>query len=262
MNYFRGEYWIEDGNVDFADGNVGDRNHEGVAVEYAGVQLADLCCVEYDSEGGFEELEQNLIEYAGELVGEGAEPPDNGVDAAITILKSDGKDPAQYSDLIDVALYRSGCDAREYAMEHWGWIWCKGTWFGMAKWDDESRDNLISGAQSILDEEGFYQGDAEEGEENPLDQELTIQTLDGKRLYMTLRELEAGKGGGEKAEPPAGPNAQLHDIDVKGQPEHYGTNLGDSRAARILNQLLEASGSVYPFTNLPGHLSGPQGGRA
>ena len=32
-NEIRGEYWIQDGYVDFADGDVGDRNHEGIAID-------------------------------------------------------------------------------------------------------------------------------------------------------------------------------------------------------------------------------------
>lgn len=30
----RGEYWIdENGDVDFADGDIGDRNHEGIVID-------------------------------------------------------------------------------------------------------------------------------------------------------------------------------------------------------------------------------------
>lgn len=34
MGDIRGEYWITDGYVDFADGDVGDMNHEGKAIQY------------------------------------------------------------------------------------------------------------------------------------------------------------------------------------------------------------------------------------
>ena len=31
----RGEYWIIDGSATFADGDVGDMNHEGYAIDHA-----------------------------------------------------------------------------------------------------------------------------------------------------------------------------------------------------------------------------------
>ena len=35
----RGEWWIIDGNASFADGDIGDYNHEAVAIEYAQSQV-------------------------------------------------------------------------------------------------------------------------------------------------------------------------------------------------------------------------------
>ena len=34
MSAIRGEYWIQDGRVDFADGDTGDKNHEMIAVNH------------------------------------------------------------------------------------------------------------------------------------------------------------------------------------------------------------------------------------
>ena len=241
MSYFRGEYWIVDGDVDFADGDVGDRNHEGIAAEHAAHQLADLCSVDYDSDAGYEGLDRALIEYASELGGEDAEElPDNGMDAAYAILRSEGKNPDEYHDLVAIALQCSSSDPRAYAMKHWGWIWCQKDWFGMAKLDDTTRDSLIKGIWSILEENGYYEDDGESAFGNPLDHQIHIQTLDGKSIATTLHELETGQASSKQTKTPLGPNAQLHDIDVQGQPAHYGTNLGDSRALRILNNLLEA----------------------
>ena len=37
----KGEYWIEDGYVQFADGDIGDRNHEGYAIDAIFGQYGD-----------------------------------------------------------------------------------------------------------------------------------------------------------------------------------------------------------------------------
>ena len=55
MSEIRGEYWIEDGYVNFADGDIGDANHEMIAVSAICHQykssienLADELDIEYD----------------------------------------------------------------------------------------------------------------------------------------------------------------------------------------------------------------------
>ena len=260
MNYFRGEYWIEDGNVDFADGNVGDKGHELIAMEAAAYELASLCGVDWDSESG-KSLEDILMAAAKEEVLDKEFWPEDVYEAVRILLEANGEsDDSQ--ELVSVAFGRVGYDPREWVISHLGWIWCRGDWFSVNVWNAETRVKLRRGIHSILDEEGFYNdsqkynsdGKDEDGDDNPLDHPLTIQAQTGAEYYVTLRELENDESGG-RADRPAGPNAQLHDIDVKGQPEHYGTNLGDSRAARILNQLLEASGSalVYEAQILHGH---------
>ena len=43
MTEIKGEYWIYDGNVDFADGDVGDYNHESIAMSHVFNKLAFPC---------------------------------------------------------------------------------------------------------------------------------------------------------------------------------------------------------------------------
>jgi hypothetical protein len=237
-DYFRGEYWIEDGEVTFADGDVGNFNHEGVAAERAASELADLCNVDYEG-GDWEQLGKDLVEAAAGEVLDPEMAPDDAEEAAKVLLQANGKDPAEYADLIACALFLSGADPREYAMQHWGWIWCKDDWFGLATWDESTKADLVSGVHSILEDNGFYDGDeGDAGEEHPYDHELTIHTLDGKSLYLTLRQIETGESG-ERTEPPTGPSAQLRQMDVAAQPAHYGARLGDSRElAGLLVDLL------------------------
>jgi hypothetical protein len=229
--YWQGEFWIQDGSVEFADGDVGEFNHEGIAYQEACRKLSDELGLEFDGE--FDPFYEAIVEYAAELQeANGQEVSEMNTPQAIdVILRDNGKDPAQFRGLIACALMDPSADPREYAMKHWGWIWCKQRWFGVGKWDDQTKRNLISGANEILEQDGFYDGDEEEmGEdENPLDAELTIARADtGDRFYTTLRQLEAeGKTSGTP-ETPGGPNAQLRQQDIEDQPGYYGDRLGDS----------------------------------
>ena len=132
-------------------------------------------------------------------------------------------------------------------MVHWGWIWCKGTWFGMDKWNEDTKKSLISGINNILSDNGFYDKDVTytkdrdgnevdpHGDLSPYDVELTIQpragmslTRESRTIYTTLRQLEGEEAGSGVPTVPAGPNAQLAKMDVEAQPGYYGAKMGDS----------------------------------
>ena len=246
MDFFRGEYWIEDGSVTFADGDVGDLNHEGIALQRAQGELSTLCGFDYD--GAFEDFDEALV-AAGEEAGF-VGPKEGGwwQHQVISFLfKENGVELKPHEDLISVALDNG--DAREYAMVHWGWIWCKGTWFGMDKWNEDTKKSLISGINNILDENGFFNETDEtsyhkdrdgnevddDGDLSPYDVEFTIQpragmslTRESRTIYTTLRQLEGEEAGSGVPTVPAGPNAQLAKMDVEAQPGYYGAKMGDS----------------------------------
>ena len=233
MSLIHGEYWIRDGQVDFADGDVGEANHEGIAMSAACRELSDLCAVDYDDDSGYEALGERLVEYAMELGYDGDDP----WKAAEFIIRDNGKDPDQYYELMAISLSQSSqVDPREYAMKHWGWIWCKQDWFGVYRFDEKTRKNLLSGILDILDEEGQDEEDDSRADAT----QLTINAMDGKRYYMTLRELRADEtGSGNRTDDNAGPNAQLKRQDIDAQPKHYGDHLGDSYSKRRIDRLFE-----------------------
>ena len=62
MTEIKGEYWIYDGNVDFADGDVGDYNHESIAMSHVFNKFAN------NISSLAEELDiEHEIEHYGEL---------------------------------------------------------------------------------------------------------------------------------------------------------------------------------------------------
>ena len=114
----RGEWWIDDsGSTTFADGDIGDYNHERYALEVAiGIDLDDVDNAELleavvDRRFTPEVLE--ALEEAGANM------------KFVRWCRDDG-----------------ACDARDYALEHMGWIRVKGDNFEVWKLDDSALDRI------------------------------------------------------------------------------------------------------------------------
>lgn len=132
----RGEWWIDQyGDVDFADGDIGDANHEGVVIRTLAAEILEHFGVnDFDPEGGYlseqeEEIKQALLDddrlSEEELAiwdnqGSGGQGP-----AAIILKKLIEDhvypDPKQAEDALFIAYGSNTRDARNYAMKHWKW---------------------------------------------------------------------------------------------------------------------------------------------
>ena len=69
----RGEYWIVDGSVEFADGDVGDYNHEAIATNHVFQQWASSVqkiAEEYEIETEFETYGELNTEAVSEAIQE------------------------------------------------------------------------------------------------------------------------------------------------------------------------------------------------
>ena len=110
----RGEWWIDNtGSTTYADGDVGDYNHEAIALEAAlGV-----------------DLESVEPEIAGKLASYDFDDP--GVAAYLTEQDAD-------RDFLDWYARHPRSDARDYALEHMGWIRVKGDNFELWELTDEA----------------------------------------------------------------------------------------------------------------------------
>lgn len=117
-----GEWWLDDsGQTTFADGDIGDANHEMIAFQAAlEIDLEDSDLPEMMMG---EPLSQEAVEFLEE----------NGVSERA------------------INFFKKGGDARDYALEFMGWIRIKGKHAEVWKLDDGALENL-KGAD-IWDEE-------------------------------------------------------------------------------------------------------------
>lgn len=132
----RGEWWIDEtGETVFADGNVGDQNHEAVVINFLAHQILSHFGIDTDEPGelsGYEEtIKENLL-ADGRLDEEELATWDNmgsakvkGGPAVILIKKliedKAFEDPKQAEDAVFIAYGSSSRDARDYAMKYWRW---------------------------------------------------------------------------------------------------------------------------------------------
>lgn len=180
----RGEYWIINGDVAFADGDVGDMNHEGYAIDHARREI--LNHFNMDSDDEFID-DQTLSERVVEALQEQGVPCDtvNWFAAAYTFLKQSGADERLLETLKCAA--ERGVDARDIAMKYWGWKWCRRSNIGTWTFTASDRKQIVDGLNEIIGQEMH-------DEENWDELEITIGVgSTGKRYAMTMAELESGR---------------------------------------------------------------------
>jgi hypothetical protein len=177
--YIRGEYWIQESGVDFADGDIGERNHEGIAIEYVVSQYSDAV----------EELAKRLkiknkiknYEYAVEEVIRVLDlaKSSNRKNIESWIINQIGCDVDTYNILL------GGGDAREYVMEHYGWIAVRSNNVELYGYTNDKQKQIADGIYQILDEEGI------EGDIDPTQIDLSLfDYKTSKSWYATLADLE------------------------------------------------------------------------
>lgn len=179
----RGEYWIIDGDIDFADGDVGDFNHESIANQYVFSQWADSVkniAEEYGIETDFEEHDgvdcyavSDAIEEILEILRE-----THGDNCDIVLMQELGIDEPAY---LVISGHNNG--AYDYVMMYEGWIAIRGTNVDLYGYDEKKKNYLIEGIEQIVYEEGIDQRQA---------QELEFQISDhksNKYYYITYEEI-------------------------------------------------------------------------
>jgi len=180
-----GEYWIIDGDVAFADGDVGDVNHEAYAVDHA--RRITLDYFNQDSDGEIIDDNEMAQRISSSLQDEGIQfDPDQWFAAAYAFAKNAGADEKTLATLL--CACDRGADAREVAMKYWGWKWCRKSNISTWTFTDADRKSIIRGINQIIEQE--MNDDAEDWN----DLEITIGVgSNGRRMHMTLGELEAGR---------------------------------------------------------------------
>lgn len=208
----RGEYWIQDGRVDFADGDAGDKNHEMIAIEHVcsehleaihnyanelGINTASLSSLQDEPA----ETVQSLLELILKTLFIKADPSNpklplykNDVEIWSEIEKNCGLDKESLHVMMsgNYSLHRhsrsqTNIDPRLYVMKKEGWIAVRNNNIELFGYNEAKKRNLISGLEEILDQEGV---------EDP-DEEIEFNIYDhktGRSSEVTLADIK-GSGG-------------------------------------------------------------------
>ena len=200
-----GEWWLDEGGqATFADGDVGDANHEMIAF-YASLRL--------DSESPVVELTEEACKEHGidaeDEFGDGTNPVEFPIELTIEVGHLSKIEAAALLDSgapeEAVEFYRKSrqADAREYALEFMGWIRVKNANIETFKFDDVALEN-IKGAE-------FWDEEDEESEDQVFIEELSTrkswsipmktllkaQSAEGLKRYMEgVGQFRDFKGGG------------------------------------------------------------------
>jgi hypothetical protein len=239
-----GEYWFdENGSTMYADGDVGDMNHEAYVIQTCISQLAgefdiwvDAPHLESDSP-----LENEIVEA---IIDELDIEDEEAKEAKIEDIKND---PASAmidylvqntkmemdaaSDLV-LNAYGSKGDAREYAIKNWNWSRVQGDSIETLKLTAGALKTIARGINNALEEEGL----SYDHEDNPEVLELheyTISTYSGKRYTITLADMEKGNVSGLEQDIAVAVSAatqQVKKMDIEAMPDYYKQKgiIGDS----------------------------------
>lgn len=112
----RGEWWIdEDGQSVYADGDIGDMNHEGLVIQRVLCSLADKMGVYDYDDGDWDYIRDKVTK---KYLEDHPELEDQEIDTDklfMMLLMINGVD----TEIISLA--QGNGDARQYAAENWGW---------------------------------------------------------------------------------------------------------------------------------------------
>lgn len=177
-----GEYWItDDGSTMYADGDIGDYNHEGYVMMYVQGDIASDFNVHEESEfTDWDEMKKLIIkEILDDEDPESREELEYRVDDGEIdeIIIEKMNDPEAEEKM---SIANGYGDAREYAIMKWGWKRVAG-------------NNIESRALTPHDMQAIASGLNEIDEMLADDAEFSISVYGDQNYDVTLAELEAGK---------------------------------------------------------------------
>jgi hypothetical protein len=220
-----GEYWDQNGSLVYADGDIGDFNHEAIAIQSAlGLIVNEIGM--YSDEFGFDDIISYLKEEydwdSEELKDKFIELCDNSEedDAVLMVIG----DTPENRELLNIA--QGVGDARKFAVEKWDWIAIRGNSIEMQNLTRDNLKRLANVLEEVVDIEGFYdklksdvvsflrnnQDEIFEPVKSMDDDALTdfvlnnaitfgISTYTGKSYTVTLNDLEKGNVMGLTQDP-------------------------------------------------------------
>ena len=230
----RGEYWIlEDGDVDYADGDVGDITHEGVVIQSLIWEILSNFDVYEDKPSWDDNVKKKIFDKI----------LDDSEEEEREQLEREYDEEGYYDDIIlrklkemdnqaeqKIDVINDRVDARIYGMKYWGWKTVRGHYVESWQMSPQDMKVIAIGLKTIAYEENFNAA-------IPPDAEFSISAFNNNQSYdVTIRELEAGKIGLEDENKSsmqarqiatynkaltANAAAQNKDADVTGMHPHY-----------------------------------------
>jgi len=235
--YIKGEYWFdESGTPMYADGDVGDMNHEmyvqdrcaGDVLGYFNIYSDDQPAANLDNH--INEIVQILIKKLGIVDDEEKieEIENDPYDALIDYLKTKTTMSGPIDEIVHIAR-GGGADGREFAIKEWGWSRVHQNHIEVKELTPKQLKIVASGINSALGEEGVY---TDEDWLRASQSEYNISTYTGKRYEIKLEDMEKGNVQGlERADieqPITAATQQVRQMDVEQTPSFYKGQLGDS----------------------------------
>ena len=212
MEKIRGEYWIIEGSPNYADGDIGDTNHEGYALNHLRRLVLEAVDIDPGDDYDWDELLKDIPQALNEALDLGltdleARPVPEDVWVELTQFAAQlNLNP----DDLDHAFERAADDVRDYMCRKHGWIICHGNRFGVWHLTKDAVKQIEEAVGDIIFEEnGLADGDPD------IDAELEIFVAATNKTYevlwsaLTLEDFSALK----LTDPEVGPNAQLAAMD-------------------------------------------------
>jgi len=130
----QGEWWLQDGTAVFADGDVGDINHEHLVIQHCIEHVLD--CFEYSSNGVLQAFISGIRQFIEDdgvdvvairtYINDESDSMQKNGDISMTVaddiydylLKESKADPQQFR----IAMDEGDPDSRLYGVQHLGWI--------------------------------------------------------------------------------------------------------------------------------------------
>jgi len=190
--YLRGEYWFDDsGYAMYADGDVGDMNHESHVLQILQGELLNHFNINPDEYyGEIDHYKKEIEEYI-------SDDPDSGVteddlfddwlEAMKTYLKNKGVENAE--EVVQLGAYGPP-DARLYAIKNWGWSRVHGNSIEVNRLTSDQLKLVAKGINNALEQEGNY--NEEDADLRMSQAEYDISTYTGKRYKITLKDMKRG----------------------------------------------------------------------
>jgi hypothetical protein len=183
------EYWIHDGQASYADGDVGDVNHEGMVI--------DSILAEHDLEGADLMTHQGCVAFVRDWVWDHAQE-------AVQLLESKGvippgtqvqqDDVEQYADKLtaedvlaaiglsanQIGVLFNRTDGRDYALEVWGWKRMIGN--SVQTWELDAKDLGDIG-------DGIYDAMGDQGEDDDGEDEQRLFNIEVMNPPATYQDV-------------------------------------------------------------------------